>query len=138
MFQSFAAPPAQRDGLARLRQLRAAMAAAGVDALLVPRADEYQGEYVPPAAERLAWLTGFTGSAGLAAVTPERAALFVDGRYRVQARQQVDSRAFEILELPAARLEEWLGRHLLAGAVVGADARLHTASMVEELAKALK
>jgi Xaa-Pro aminopeptidase len=138
LFQSFAAPPAQHDSTARLSQLRAGMADAGVDAFIVPRADEYQGEYVPPAAERLAWLTGFTGSAGLAAITQRSAALFVDGRYRVQARQQVDGRAFEILELPAARLDEWLGRHLKAGAVVGADSRLHSVSMLEELAKTLK
>ena len=137
MFQNFAAPPAHRPVGERLGRLRAAMAAARLDALLVPRADEYQGEYVSPAAERLAWLTGFTGSAGLAVIGSRRAALLVDGRYRVQARQQVDTKAFDILEVPAAKLEDWLGKHLAAGAVVGADPRLHTANMVEELATAL-
>ncbi len=138
MFQNFSAPPAQRPVTERLGRLRAAMAAARLDALLVPRADEYQGEYVPPAAERLAWLTGFTGSAGLAVIGRTRAALLVDGRYRVQARQQVDNAAFEILEVPAAKLEDWLAKHLARGAVVGACSRLHTATMVEELAKALR
>jgi Xaa-Pro aminopeptidase len=138
MFQSYAAPPRASFGRARLAEVRSLMGKSGVDALLVPRADEHQGEYVPAASERLAWLTGFTGSAGLAVVARTRAALFVDGRYRVQARQQVDGAAFEILETPAARPEDWLGRHLAAGAVVGADARLHSASMVEGLAAALK
>jgi Xaa-Pro aminopeptidase len=114
------------------------MAERAIDALLVPRADEHQGEYVAPAAERLAWLTGFTGSAGLAVVAAGAGALFVDGRYIVQARQQVDAGAFEILQLPTARLEDWLATHLAAGAVVGADPRLHTASMLEGLAAAMK
>jgi Xaa-Pro aminopeptidase len=138
MFQNYAAPPARSDGRQRLVDLRAAMAERAIDALLVPRADEYQGEYVAPAAERLAWLTGFTGSAGVAVVAAGAAALFVDGRYLVQARQQVDTDAFEILQLPAARPEDWLATHLAAGAVVGADPRLHTASMLEGLAKAMK
>jgi Xaa-Pro aminopeptidase len=137
MFQSYAAPPRDSSCQARLAHLRALLRKSGIDALLVPRADEHQGEYVPAAAERLAWVTGFTGSAGLAVVARTAAALFVDGRYRVQARQQVDG-AFEILEMPTARPEDWLGRHLTAGAVVGADARLHSASTVEALAAALK
>jgi Xaa-Pro aminopeptidase len=138
MFQNYAAPPARRDGRQRLVDLRAVMAERAIDALLVPRADEHQGEYVAPAAERLAWLTGFTGSAGLAVVAAGAGALFVDGRYIVQARQQVDAGAFEILQLPTARLEDWLATHLAAGAVVGADPRLHTASMLEGLAAAMK
>ena len=70
MFQNYAAPPVRRDGRQRLVDLRAAMAERAIDALLVPRADEYQGEYVAPAAERLAWLTGFTGSAAGATYSP--------------------------------------------------------------------
>jgi len=136
MFQSFAAPP-ERDG-SRLERLRAEMQRGRVDALIVPRADEYLGEYVPPAAERLAWLTGFTGSAGLAVIALERAALFVDGRYCIQARQQVDAGAFEVLELPAASPTQWIAEHLSPGAAVIADPRLHTATVAEELAKALK
>ncbi len=138
MFQTYDAPDVSggnRDGLARLRSL---MAAAGVDAFLVPRADEHQGEYVPKCAERLAWLTGFTGSAGLAAVTKADAALFVDGRYVVQAPQQVDTAAFEVLLIPGAKLEDWLGTKLKAGAVVGFDPKLHTQNMIEDLAKHLE
>ena len=111
------------------------MAKAGLDAVLVPRADEHQGEYVPPCAERLKWLTGFSGSAGLAVVGRAAAALFVDGRYVVQAPAQVDTRTFEVLQIPRAKLEDWLGRHLKAGGVVGFDPWLHTAAMIEDLAK---
>jgi Xaa-Pro aminopeptidase len=106
--------------------------------VLVPRADEHQGEYVPPAAERLRWLTGFSGSAGLAAVGRTAAAIFVDGRYVVQAPAQVDTRTFEVLQVPQAKLEDWIGRHVKAGGAVGFDPKLHTAAMVEELTKSLK
>src|SRR5689334_18801391 len=95
MFQTFDSPPAGADRSERVARLRELMAKAKVDALLVPRADEHQGEYVPPSAERLAWLTGFTGSAGLAAVGRTAAALFTDGRYTLQARDQVDTHLFE-------------------------------------------
>ncbi len=77
----------------RLTALRAELARQGVDGCLVPRADEHLGEYVPPSAERLAWLTGFTGSAGLAVVLPDRAALFTDGRYVTQAQRADRPRA---------------------------------------------
>ena len=78
---------------ARLDRLREELAAQGLDGFIVPRADEHQGEYVPPCGQRLAWLTGFTGSAGMAIVLRDRAALFVDGRYTLQAAAQVDTRA---------------------------------------------
>ena len=98
---------AYRDGLAArishgCRAPRGSTACAGnwrrsgLDGFIVPRADEHQGEYVPPRGQRLAWLTGFTGSAGLAVVLRERAALFVDGRYTLQAAAQVDTQLFEI------------------------------------------
>jgi Xaa-Pro aminopeptidase len=109
----------------------------GLDALLVPRSDEHQGEYVAPSAERLRWLTGFSGSAGLAIVARKTAALFVDGRYTIQARDQVNGRTFQILEIPEAKPSEWLRTHLSTGGVVGFDPWLHTASMIEELAKAV-
>jgi len=137
MFQNYDAPETRggsRDGLQRLRSL---MQQARVDAFLVPRADEHQGEYVPTCAERLAWLTGFTGSAGTAAVTKADGAVFVDGRYVVQAPRQVDTDAFEVQVIPAARLDEWLAGKLKGGAVVGYDPKLHTQTMIEELAKAL-
>jgi Xaa-Pro aminopeptidase len=108
----------------RLTALRAALADAGVDGFLVPRADEHLGEYVPAAGERLAWLTGFTGSAGLAIVLADRAALFTDGRYTTQAERQTDAALWErrhILEAPPAA---WLKEHA-AGRRIGYDPWLH-------------
>src|SRR3984893_17016395 len=116
---------------ARLDRLRRELAAQGLDGFIVPRADEHQGEYVPPRGQRLAWLTGFTGSAGLAIVLRDRAALFVDGRYTLQAAAQVDTRSFEIrhlIEEPPAR---WVGTALVPGAVLGYDPWLHTPDEVE-------
>ncbi len=81
---------------ARLAALRAELARRGLDGFVVPRADEHQGEYVAPASERLAWLTGFTGSAGAAVVLAERAAVFADGRYTLQVRDQVDTACFAV------------------------------------------
>ena len=113
-FQTFD-DPSHRQGAARIRALREALAQAGLDGFVVPRADEHQSEYVPPQAERLAWLTGFTGSAGTAVILAEEAALVVDGRYTLQAPAQVDT-AF-ITPVPLAEtsvavlhvaLETWL------------------------------
>ena len=104
------------------------MAAARLDALLVPRADEHQGEYVPASAARLHWLTGFSGSAGLAVIARKAAALFVDGRYTVQARAEVDAGVVEIAKLPRGRLAEWIAENLGRGQTVGFDPRLHAVS----------
>jgi Xaa-Pro aminopeptidase len=127
MFQSFANASDPTQSAARVARLRALMAKAGLDALLVPRADEHQGEYVPPSAERLAWLTGFTGSAGIAVLTRRTGALLVDGRYTVQAHRQVDAGLFELPALGRAKIGEWLAEKLGKGAVVGFDPWLHTA-----------
>ncbi|WP_375259603.1 aminopeptidase P family N-terminal domain-containing protein, partial [Citreimonas sp.] len=86
MFQDFGVRSSPEQGVARLAALREAMAAEGLDGFVVPRADAHQGEYVAPRDERLAWLTGFTGSAGWCVALRERAAIFVDSRYTVQAR----------------------------------------------------
>src|SRR5512146_948911 len=83
----------------RLAALRAELAQRGCQGFLVPRADEHQGEYVPKRAERLAWLTAFTGSAGVAIVLMEKAAVFVDGRYTLQVRNQTDTSLFEALDV---------------------------------------
>lgn len=138
MFQTFdnVADPSQ--GAARIGRLRALMREAKVDAFLVPRADEHQGEYVPPSAERLKWLTGFSGSAGMAAIGLAKAALFVDGRYTVQSAQQVDTAVFDILQIPAAKLSDWLETTLAKEATVGVDPWLHTAGDIERLVAALK
>ncbi|HET9069436.1 MAG TPA: aminopeptidase P family protein [Amaricoccus sp.] len=137
MLQDFRRRTTPDTGAARLAALRAAMAAAGVDAFLVPRADAHQGENVAARDERLAWLTGFTGSAGLAVVTAERAVVFVDGRYRLQVAGQVDTDRFEIGRLPQDKTADWLAGALPRGGRVGFDPWLHTAKEVEELGEAL-
>jgi Xaa-Pro aminopeptidase len=136
MFQSFddASEPAAGPG--RLARLRERLAAEGLDGFLVPRADEHQGEYVPKAAERLAWLTGFTGSAGFAVVLADAAAVFVDGRYTLQVREQTDERAYarcHVVETPPAR---WLAERLKGGMRIGYDPMLHTVAQVRRFEKA--
>src|SRR5712671_471153 len=115
----------------RLARLREELAARGLDGFIVPRADEHQGEYVPPRGQRLAWLTGFTGSAGLAIVLRDHAALFVDGRYTLQAAGQVDTGLFEIQHLIEEPPPHWIGTALKAGAVLAYDPWLHTPHEVE-------
>jgi Xaa-Pro aminopeptidase len=121
---------------ARLGLLRRELAARGLDGFIVPRADEHQGEYVPPCGQRLTWLTGFTGSAGLAIVLRDRAALFVDGRYTLQAAAQVDIALFEIHHLIEQPPPGWAGAALSAGAVLGYDPWLHTPNEVERFRSA--
>src|SRR5579883_2862942 len=113
------------------RRLREALAARGLDGFIVPRADEHQGEYVPPCGQRLAWLTGFTGSAGLAVVLRERAALFVDGRYTLQAAAQIDRDLFEIRHLVDEPPAQWIAAALGPGMRLGYDPWLHTPREVE-------
>ena len=103
---------------------------------VIPRADSQQNEYVPPSDERLAWLTGFTGSAGLAIVLTGEAAVFVDGRYTIQAAKQVDTAAWRIESLIEPPPETWLTAHLSAGDRLGFDPWLHTSAAAERLAKA--
>jgi Xaa-Pro aminopeptidase len=133
MFQSFESLTRPEQGPPRLAALRAEMAREGLDAFLVPRADAHQGEYVAPRDERLAWLTGFTGSAGFCAVLADRAGLFVDGRYTLQAEQQVDTAAFAPVPWPRTKLADWLSERLPAGGVVGFDPWLHTVRQIAEL-----
>jgi Xaa-Pro aminopeptidase len=116
---------------ARIDLLRRELAATGLDGFIVPRADEHQGEYVPPRGQRLAWLTGFTGSAGLAIVLRDRAALFVDGRYTLQAAAQVDTGLFKIHHLIDEPPAQWVSGALARDAVLGYDPWLHTPNEVE-------
>ncbi|MGI1661104.1 aminopeptidase P family protein [Palleronia sp. KMU-117] len=136
MFQTFRATTTPDQGPPRLAALRSAMADEGIDAFLVPRADAHQGEYVAARDERLAWLTGFTGSAGIAALTRDAAGIFVDGRYRLQVRVQVAG-DFTPVDWPATRPEDWLATRLPRGAVLGFDAWLHTAAEVERMERKL-
>ncbi|HEY4266079.1 MAG TPA: aminopeptidase P family protein [Micropepsaceae bacterium] len=122
----------------RLAALRAGLAVRGVQGFLVPRADEHQGEYVPKRAERLAWLTGFTGSAGAAVVLIEKAAIFVDGRYTLQVRNQTDTNLFETLDIMNDGLANWIEANLPQGARLGYDPWLHTQGAVERLKQAVE
>jgi Xaa-Pro aminopeptidase len=117
----------------RLAALRAELAKRGLDGFLVPRADEHQGEYVSKRAERLAWLTAFTGSAGAAVVLKDKAAIFVDGRYTLQVREQTDTKLFEPRDLVSEGPIAWLAANAPQGARIGYDPWLHTAASVEHL-----
>ncbi len=137
MFQSFDATSTPDQGPPRLAALRAEIARAGLDGFLVPRADAHQGEYVAPRDARLEWLTGFTGSAGFAAVLADRAGVFVDGRYRVQVRAQVAAE-FTPVNWPETKLGDWLAELLPQGARVGFDPWLHTGDEIAKLEKDLR
>ncbi|GAB5445608.1 aminopeptidase P family protein [Gymnodinialimonas sp.] len=136
MFQSFSATTRPEDGVGRLADLRAHLSSEGLNGFLVPRADAHQGEYVADCDARLAWLTGFTGSAGFAAVLPDVAGVFVDGRYRVQVKSQVAD-VFTPVNWPETSLEEWLIETLPSGGVIGYDPWLHTGAEVKRLEAAL-
>ncbi len=136
MLQSFVATTRPEDGPPRLHALREALAAVGVQGWLVPRSDAHQGEYVAPCDERLAWLTGFTGSAGFCIVLPGEAGLFVDGRYRVQARLQC-APEFTPVPWPETKPADWLRAACPNGAVIGFDPWLHTPEEIETLEKGL-
>lgn len=138
MFQSFTEKARPEQGPPRLADLHAAMTGADLDGWLVPRADVHQGEYVAPGDERLAWLTGFTGSAGFAAITASRAGVFVDGRYRSQARVQTDAGAFQPIDWPETKLAEWLRKALPEGGKLGFDPWLHTHKEIADLTAALE
>ncbi len=116
-----------------LSLLRAELARRGIDGFVVPRSDEHQGEYVPPRAQRLAWVTGFTGSAGAAVILRDKAAFFTDGRYTLQAATQVDGKAFAQLHLIESPPQAWIGANLPAGAKLGYDPWLHTPDGVAQL-----
>jgi Xaa-Pro aminopeptidase len=135
-FQSFDDPPAGAASAPRVKALRTELARRGLTGFVVPRADRHQNEYVPAADERLAWLTGFTGSAGSAVVLMDRAALFVDGRYTLQVRQQADPSLFAIEHLVETPPPQWLERNLTAEDRLGYDPWLHTIESAERLAKA--
>ncbi len=114
--------------LERLVALRAELAERQLDGFLVPLADEHQGEFIAKRSQRLAWLTGFGGSAGMAIVLADKAAIFVDGRYSLQVRDQVVTTAFTPVALAETSPEAWLRENLPKGARLGFDPWLHTSS----------
>lgn len=131
-------PSAPGNRRPRLAASRAILSTRGLDGFFVPRADEHQGEYVPLCAERLAWITGFTGSAGLAIILADRAALFVDGRYTAQAARETDGDLFERKHLIDDRPSDWIGATLSAGGRIGYDSRLHTKDWASRMQTALE
>ncbi|KAB2876626.1 MAG: aminopeptidase P family protein [Pseudorhodoplanes sp.] len=135
-FQSFDDAEDGSKSARRMAELRRELRACGVDGLILPRADAHQNEYVPPSEERLAFLTGFTGSAGCVIVLAGRAVLFVDGRYTLQARDQADSALFSVAHLIEMPPDSWIEQNLPAGTRLGYDPWLHTADGAEKLAKA--
>ena len=137
-FQSFDSKADRSAVAARVKALRAEIAAAGLDAFLVPRADAHRNESVPAGEARLAYVTAFTGSAGIAIVGLKRAGLFVDSRYALQAPAQTDTRIFEVPEAPPATLAGEIGRFVRKGGRIGYDAWLHTPGEIKDLAQKLE
>jgi Xaa-Pro aminopeptidase len=135
-FQSFEDRTERTASGPRVAALRTELARRNLSGWIVPRADRHQNEYVPACEERLAWLTGFTGSAGVAIVLMDRAVLFVDGRYTLQAREQVDPSLFTVEHLVENPPDRWIESNLSAGDRLGYDPWLHTVEGAERLGKA--
>ncbi|ELB2199926.1 aminopeptidase P family protein [Vibrio parahaemolyticus] len=119
------------DTLSRVNAIREWLAQHNIDALLIPHEDEYLGEYVPAHNERLHWLTGFTGSAGAAVITKDKAAIFVDGRYTVQVTKQVPNELFEYRHLIEEPALDWIQDNLTANASVAIDPRMHSSAWLD-------
>jgi Xaa-Pro aminopeptidase len=137
MFQSFEASTNPSDGPQRLADLRGVLKTEGLAGFLVPRADAHQGEWVPARDERLAWLTGFTGSAGFCAALIDKAGVFIDGRYTLQVKNQIDIDHFTPVPWPATDLGEWLIAALPNGGIIGFDPWLHVKDQIDRLNKTL-
>jgi Xaa-Pro aminopeptidase len=134
LFDDVSSPGASAD---RIKALQGELKSRKLKGLLVPHSDEHQNEYLAPQFERLAWLTGFTGSAGTAVVLDKDAALFVDGRYILQARAQADPALFEVLQTPEAKASNWIAEKLGKSGSVGYDPALHTVKEIERLTETL-
>jgi Xaa-Pro aminopeptidase len=137
MFQNFDEVSSPGAAPERVKALRQELKARGLDGFLVPHSDEHQNEFLPPEAERLRWLTGFSGSAGAAIILTDSAALLVDGRYTLQARTQVEASLFELLQTPEAKASKWLKSKLPEGGTIGYDPSLHTVKEIERLTESL-
>ncbi|UWP90091.1 aminopeptidase P family protein [Aliiroseovarius crassostreae] len=135
MYQSFDTTADPSKGPARLDRLRRAMALKGLDGFIIPRADAHQGEYVAECDRRLAWLTGFTGSAGFCIALKESAGVFVDGRYRNQVRSQVDLGHFTPVDWPETQPGPWMSQKAQPGQKIGFDPWLHSRGEIERLRK---
>jgi Xaa-Pro aminopeptidase len=132
-FQSFDVQSDRVQAKPRLAALRAELRREKLDGFIVPRADEHQNEYVPKRAERLAWITGFTGSAGTAVVLAEDAAIFIDGRYTLQAQREVDTELFAPVDITRTPPAAWLAEHVREGQRIGYDPWVHTPGQADSL-----
>ena len=121
----------------RLRALREQLKADQLDGFVVPLTDEHMSEYVGSYAQRLAWLTGFEGSAGSAVVLPQEAAIFVDGRYTLQVRSQVDANHWSYQSVPETSVADWLKEHAPKGGRIGYDPWLHSRDWVKKASESL-
>ena len=136
-FQTYEVSGGPDYGRKNLPKLRAALSQQKLDYFLVPHEDEYQNEYLPACNERLMWVSGFTGSAGAAIIGIERAIMFVDGRYTLQVRQQVDEALFAFTKLEGGGMAAWLRENLMAGQTVGFDPRLHSPAGLAKIREAI-
>jgi Xaa-Pro aminopeptidase len=133
VFQTYDDPGGPALGRKHLPRLRKALKAAGLDGFIVPHEDEWQNEYVPAAYDRLAWTTGFTGSAGAAVVLADEAAVFVDGRYTLQVRAQVDGDLFAYRDLVDGGVPAFIRERGQKGARIGYDPKLHSPDSLDRL-----
>ena len=136
MFQNFASPSDNSNTLSRLSALRDEMRQESITIFLIPHADEHQNEYLPKRAERLAWLTGFTGSAGFSIITQEQAIVFADGRYTVQVNEQIDKTAFTAESLIENPPSKWLQTNMSKDDVIAYDPWLITINQLKTYQKA--
>jgi Xaa-Pro aminopeptidase len=135
-FQTFDETADPAAAAPRIAALRAALRHHGLDGFVLPRADRHQNEYVPKSEERLAFLSGFTGSAGFLLVLADKAVLFTDGRYTLQAREQTDPNIFTLVNIAETTPSDWIEQNLPEGTRLGYDPWLHTTESAERLAKA--
>lgn len=133
MFQTYDDPGGPALGRKHLPRLRKALKVAGLDGFIVPHEDEWQNEYVPPAYDRLAWTTGFTGSAGAAVVMTDEAAVFTDGRYTLQVRAQVDGDLFAYRDLVDGGVPAFIRERGKQGQRIGYDPKLHSPDSLDRL-----
>ncbi|WP_338548506.1 aminopeptidase P family protein [Roseovarius phycicola] len=138
VFQSFTETASPDQGPPRLNKLREVMRGDGLDGFMIPRADAHQGEYVASCDDRLAYVTGFTGSAGFCIALQKKAGIFVDGRYRTQVRAQADTSVFTPVNWPETKPADWLKDALPNGGKVGFDPWLYTPEQLEAIEKGLK
>ena len=135
--QSFNDLSEGQHGATRVKALRQLLKKQHLGGFIVPRSDEHQGEYVPPSDERLAWISGFTGSAGVAVVLADKAAILVDGRYTGQSAVQTNGAVYQQVPIHEISLSEWLAENAPTGSHIGYDPALHTPGEIERLTKKL-